>query len=37
MDELRGRAALAQLSADVAAGLLDPYAAADRLIEGVTG
>ncbi len=36
MDELRGRTALGQLAADVAAGLLDPYTAADRLIEGVT-
>lgn len=37
MDELRGRAALGELAVEVAAGRLDPYAAADRLIEGVTG
>jgi LAO/AO transport system kinase len=37
MDELRGRAAMAGLAADVAAGRLDPYSAADRLIQGVTG
>jgi LAO/AO transport system kinase len=36
MDELRGQAALGELSADVAAGRLDPYSAADKLIEGVT-
>jgi LAO/AO transport system kinase len=36
MDELRGQAAMAGLAADVAAGRLDPYSAADRLIEGVT-
>jgi LAO/AO transport system kinase len=37
MDELRGRAALEKLATDVATGELDPYAAADQLIEGVTG
>jgi LAO/AO transport system kinase len=37
MDELRGRAALDVLAAGVAKGELDPYAAADQLIEGVTG
>ena len=37
MDELRGRATLEKLAADVATGELDPYAAADQLIEGVTG
>jgi LAO/AO transport system kinase len=36
MDELRGRAATGELAAEVAAGRLDPYAAADRLIAGVT-
>ncbi len=36
MDELRGQAALGELSADVAAGRLDPYSAADRLVAGVT-
>ena len=36
MDELRGQAALPELSAEVAAGRLDPYSAADRLIAGVT-
>ncbi len=36
MDELRGQAALPELAADVAAGRLDPYSAADRLIAGVT-
>jgi LAO/AO transport system kinase len=37
MDELRGQEALGELSAAVAAGELDPYSAADRLIAGVTG
>ena len=37
MDELRGQAALGELAAEVASGRLDPYAAADRLIAGVTG
>ncbi|HEX4431499.1 MAG TPA: methylmalonyl Co-A mutase-associated GTPase MeaB [Frankiaceae bacterium] len=37
MDELRGRAAMGELAAEVAAGRLDPYSAADRLIAGVTG
>jgi LAO/AO transport system kinase len=36
MDELRGRANLQKLATGVASGALDPYAAADQLIEGVT-
>lgn len=36
MDELRGRAAMGELASEVAAGRLDPYSAADRLIAGVT-
>ena len=36
MDELRGRAATGELAAEVAAGRLDPYTAADQLIAGVT-
>jgi LAO/AO transport system kinase len=36
MDELRGQAALPDLASDVAAGRLDPYSAADRLIAGIT-
>jgi LAO/AO transport system kinase len=37
MDELRGRATLPELAEAVAAGRLDPYSAADQLIQGVTG
>ncbi len=36
MAELRGRDALNLLASEVAAGRLDPYSAADQLIEGVT-
>jgi LAO/AO transport system kinase len=35
MGDLGGAAAMEKLAADVAAGRTDPYAAADRLIEGV--
>lgn len=37
MDELRGRATLDGLATGVATGELDPFAAADQLIAGVTG
>ncbi len=37
MDELRGRSALSALAGRVAADQLDPYAAADELIAGVSG
>jgi LAO/AO transport system kinase len=36
MDELRGRATLDTLATGVASGELDPYAASDQLIAGVT-
>ena len=36
MDELRGRATLDRLAGDVSTGELDPYAAADQLVDGVT-
>ena len=35
MEQLRGRATLAGLAAGVAAGKLDPYAAADQLTDGL--
>jgi len=35
MGTLRGGAALAALAARVAAGELDPYAAADDLLKGI--
>jgi LAO/AO transport system kinase len=35
MGDLRGAAAMERLAAEVVAGELDPYSAADRLVEGV--
>ena len=36
MGDPRGGAALDELAARVVAGEIDPYVAADRLVEGVT-
>jgi LAO/AO transport system kinase len=35
--DLRGRSLLDELAREVAAGRLDPYAAADRVVAGITG